>query len=102
MSSFFSSKIKKKVEQRSVSFAAQNGLSFTENNKIVIDVDDSVNYFSGNESFLKFNVKITNTNDFVCQMDPFIGANVLFDTLRIFTRDNILLEEITNYKTMLR
>ena len=100
MSSFFSSEIKKKVEQRSVSFAAQNGLSFTENNKIVIDVDDSVNYFSGNESFLKFNVKITNANEFVCQMDPFIGANVLFDTLRIFTRDNILLEEITNYNAL--
>ncbi len=100
MSSFFASDVKKKVEQRKVSFTAQNGLNFSQNNKIVIEVDDTVGFFSGADSFLRFNVNITNTNNFIAQVDPYLGANVFFNTLRIFNRDNILLEEIVNYNSL--
>eukprot|EP01051_Picozoa_sp_SAG22_P007305 SAG22_NODE_509_length_9598_cov_12.010001_10_plen_547_part_00 len=97
--SFWSSNTKRPVGQRSVSFASQKGLSYTENNKIVVEIDDTVSFFSGADSYLKFNVKVTGTRDFVVQCDPYIGGQVFVRDLRIYTRDNVLLEEMPFYNT---
>ena len=98
--SFWSTNTKRPVGQRSVTFASQNGLSYTENNKIVVEIDDSVSFFSGADSYLKFNVEIdTGAQTFVVQGDPYLGGQVFIRDLRIYTRDNVLLEEMPFYNT---
>ena len=42
MSNLFTSKPKIKVGQKSKSFVSQNGLEYTSGQKIVVEVDDSV------------------------------------------------------------
>ena len=102
MSNIFTSKPKIKVGQKSKSFVSQNGLQYTGGQKIVVEVDDSVQFFDPQQSYLKFDLELkTNdpTYDYLCQLDPLIGASVLLEDVRCYNRAGVLLEEYPNYYT---
>ncbi len=102
MSNLFTSKPKIKVGQKSKSFVSQNGLEYTAGQKIVVEVDDSVQFFDPQQSYLKFDLELkTNspTYDYLCQLDPLIGASVLLEDVRCYNRSGVLLEEYPNYYT---
>jgi len=102
MSNLFTSKPKIKVGQKSKSFVSQNGLEYTAGQKIVVEIDDSVQFFDPQQSYLKFDLELkTNspTYNYLCQLDPLIGASVLLEDVRCYNRAGVLLEEYPNYYT---
>eukprot|EP01048_Picozoa_sp_COSAG05_P026608 COSAG05_NODE_7351_length_823_cov_3.404696_1_plen_54_part_10 len=52
--SFWKVDSKLAIAQKSVSVPSENGLSYTENQKIVIKIDPSVEYFQPSESYVQF------------------------------------------------
>ena len=57
--SFWKVDSKLAIAQKSVSVPSENGLSYTENQKIVIKIDPSVEYFQPSESYVQFRLKLT-------------------------------------------
>ncbi len=102
MSNLFTSQPKIKVGQNSVSFVSQNGLEYSPGQKIVVEIDDSVQFFDPQQSFLKFDVEIdlnSATHNYLCQLDPLLGGSVLLEDVKCFNRAGVLLEEYPNYYT---
>ncbi len=56
--SFWKVDSKLAIAQKSVSVPSENGLSYTENQKIVIKIDPSVEYFQPSESYVQFRLKL--------------------------------------------
>jgi len=102
MSNLFTSRPKIKVGQSSKSFVSQNGLQYTGGQKIVVEIDESVQFFDPQQSYLKFDLQI-NLNDptynYLVQLDALIGASVLLEDVRCYNRAGVLLEEYPNYYT---
>ena len=102
MSNLFTSAPKIKVGQNSVAFVSQNGQEYSPNQKIVVEVDDSVEFFDPQQSYLKFDVVIdlqSPTYSYLCQLDPLLGGSVLLQDVKCFNRAGVLLEEYPNYYT---
>ena len=102
MSNLFTSKPKIKVGQNSKSFVSQNGLEYTAGQKIVVEIDESVQFFDPQQSYLKFDLELKTNNptyNYLCQLDPLIGASVLLEDVRCYNRQGVLLEEYPNYYT---
>ena len=58
MSNFWKVDSKLAIAQKSVSVPSENGLAYTENGKIVIKVEPSVEYFLPSESYVQFRLKL--------------------------------------------
>ena len=56
--SFWKVDSKLAIAQKSVSVPSENGLNYTENGKIVIRIDPSVEYFQPSESYVQFRLKL--------------------------------------------
>ena len=100
--SFFNSDEKKPLVQKSLTFNSINGLNYTENGKIIIEIPgETAPYFDPEQSYLKWNVKIdTNSpaKNYLCQLDAYLGTAVLIKDLRIYNLQGVLLEELVNSK----
>lgn len=102
MSNLFTSRPKIKLGQSSKSFVSQNGLQYSPGQKIVVEIDESVQFFDPQQSYLKFDLQINlndPTYDYLVQLDPLIGASVLLEDVRCYNRAGVLLEEYPNYYT---
>ena len=104
MSSFFVADDKIPITQQSVAIPSENGLSYNSTQTIEIKVPPTTKFVNPKESVLQFNVKITpdaNACATRLQLDGEIGAQVLIKDIRIYDGNrNTLLEEITDYNTM--
>ena len=105
MSSFFGSNEKKPITQKSLTFNSSNGLSYVQNNRIVIEIPaDSCPYFDPSSSYLKMNVQIKlNSPDknYLVQLDSYLGAGILCRDIIIRNLQGVLLEELIGVNTML-
>lgn len=102
--SFFNSDEKKPLVQKSLTFNSINGLNYTENGKIIIEIPgETAQFFDPEQSYLKWNVKIdTNSpaKNYLCQLDAFLGSAVLIKDVRIYNLQGVLLEELVNVNTL--
>ena len=81
---------------------SENGLAYTENGKVVIRVDPSVEYFLPSESYLQFRLrlKLDGTAKTRLQLNDRIGGHSLINHIRILSGTGVLLEEIQNYNVL--
>ena len=106
MSNFFVADDKIPITQQSVAIPAQNGLNYNATQSIEIQVPATTKFINPKESYLQFFVNITpdatgGLGSSRFQLDTEIGANVLIKDIRIYDGNrNTLLEEITDYNTM--
>ena len=103
-SGFFVSDDKIPITQQSIGIPSENGLSYNSTQTIEIQVPPTTKFVNPKDSVLQFNVKITpdsSANNTRLQLDADIGAQVLIKDIRIYDGNrNTLLEEITDYNTM--
>ena len=104
--SFFQSEGKINLSQSDVRISAENGLDFEQNQVIGIFIPPSVKYFSGKDSYLQFDAKITGDSadgtifPTRLMLDGEIGANSLFSQIRVYAGNReTLLEENTEYSS---
>jgi len=98
--SIFQAQPKIRVGQNSLSYISQNALEYTEKQKIVIEIGDELEFFDPSETYLKFDFEINLNNPtykYLVQLDTLLGAHVLFDTIYVYNRAGVLLEEYANY-----
>ena len=106
MSSFFVADDKIPITQQSVAIPAENGLNYNATQTIEIQVPPTTKFINPKESYLQFFVNITpdasaGLGKSRFQLDTEIGANILIKDIRIYDGNrNTLLEEITDYNTM--
>ena len=106
MADYFESVDKIPVQQTSISIPSENGLTYNSAQIIEINVPASTKFINPKESYLQFNVKVSPPSDTSgsltkLQLDGEIGANILIRDIRIYDGNrNTLLEEITDYNTM--
>ena len=98
--SIFQAKPKIRVGQNSISYISQNALEYTEKQKVVIEIDDDLEFFDPSQSYVKFDFEInlnSPTYNYLVQLDPLLGSQVLFETVYVYNRAGVLLEEYPNY-----
>ena len=100
--SFWKVDSKLAIAQKSVSVPSENGLNYTENGKIVIRIDPSVEYFQPSESYVQFRLKLKlgGTTQTRLQLNERIGGHSLLNHVRILSGTGVLLEEIQNYNVL--
>ena len=100
--SFWKVDSKLAIAQKSVSVPSENGLNYTENGKIVIRIDPSVEYFQPSESYVQFRLKLKldGTTKTRLQLNERIGGHSLLNHVRILSGTGVLLEEIQNYNVL--
>jgi len=102
--SFFASNEKQALEQKSLTFNSINGLNYTENGKIVIEIPgETCQFFDPEQSYLRFNATInTNSPDknYLIQVDPYLGAQILIKDIRVYNLQGVLLEELVDVNTL--
>jgi len=104
-SGFFVADDKIPITQQSIGIPSENGLSYNSTQVIEIQVPPTTKFINPKASCLQFNVKIKGDATAVgktrLQLDSGIGAQVLIKDIRIYDGNrNTLLEEITDYNTM--
>ena len=87
------------VDQYNVKIPSENGLSYNSSQQIICHIDDSINFFNPQQTYLKIKVKINSELNTHLSLDPKIGGNVLIRTLRIVSGTGVELERIENYNT---
>ena len=106
MSNFWTSEDKIPIGQTKISIPAEHGLDYNPGQKIEFQIPSSVNFFQPRESYLKFDVELSNpdsaTNPAFLQLDGQLGGQVLIRDLRIYSggAGRILLEEYQNYNVI--
>ena len=101
------------VQQKSVSIPAENGTDYIAGQEIRIRIDPTLRLFNPEATFLTANVRITPPTYLLSnplaqsgatptklQLDAETGFQSLCRSIRIHTTEGVLLEEITNYNTM--
>ena len=103
MSNFWTAEDKIPIGQTKIAVPAEHGLDYSPGQKIEFHIPSSVNFFQPKESYLKFDVKITNnSNPIFLQLDGQLGGQVLIRDLRIYSGGSgrVLLEEYQNYNVL--
>ena len=102
--SFWTSEDKIPIGQTQVAIPAEHGLDYNPGQKIEFHIPSSVNFFQPKESYLKFDVELSNptTHKAFLQLDGQLGGQVLIRDLRIYSggAGRILLEEFQNYNVL--
>tara|TARA_R110000744_G_scaffold141264_1_gene252628 strand:- start:305 stop:2116 length:1812 start_codon:yes stop_codon:yes gene_type:complete len=104
--SFWRASNKIPITQTETAITANNGLSFSENQIIQLEVPPSVEFFQPRESYLKWDVKLqmpAGVKPTRLQLDAEIGAQSLIKNLRIYSSHEsggVLLEEILDYNAL--
>ena len=104
--SFWRAENKIPIVQTSSAVTAENGLEFSENQIIRIDIPRTTKFIQPKESYLQFDFKIhqpAGEGPTRLQLAGEIGAQSLIKNLRIYSSaesGGVLLEEILDYDTM--
>ena len=104
MSNFWTSEDKIPIGQTQVAIPAEHGLDYDPGQKIEFHIPASINFFQPKESYLKFDVLLSNptTAKAFLQLDGQLGGQVLIRDLRIYSggAGRVLLEEYQNYNVL--
>tara|TARA_R110002167_G_scaffold6370_5_gene29534 strand:- start:60 stop:1880 length:1821 start_codon:yes stop_codon:yes gene_type:complete len=103
MAGFWTSEDKIPIGQTSISVPAEHGLDYDPGQKIEFQIPSSINFFQPKESYLKFDVELSNpSNPCFLQLDGQLGGQVLIKDIRIYSggAGRILLEEFQNYNVL--
>lgn len=104
MSNFWTSEDKIPIGQTKIAVPAEHGLDYDPGQKIEFHIPSSVNFFQPKESYLKFDVELSNptTAKTFLQLDGQLGGQVLIRDLRIYSggAGRVLLEEYQNYNVL--
>ena len=102
--SFWSSEDKIPVRQTKVSVKAETGLNYTDGQQITIIVPPTIQYFQPKESYLRFDVKLSQGGVFPNRLglDAQLGGQVLIKDIRIHSggAGAQLLEEYQDYNVL--
>ena len=103
MSSYWQVDDTMRIGKKYISVPSENGLEYTENQKVQIYVDPSTKYMDGHDSYLEFDFMIDRPAGSVptrLLLDQ-LGGNALIKNIRIYdgTRAQ-LLEEIDSYSSL--
>ena len=108
MSSFWTSEDKIPIEQKKVSVPAEHGLEYSPGQKIEFHIPAGVGFFQPRESYLKFDVALSETSanasgqNTRLQLDGVLGGQILLKDVRVYSGGSgrILLEEYQNYNVL--
>lgn len=103
MANFWTAEDKIPVGQTKISVPAEHGLDYSPGQKIEFHIPASVNFFQPKESYLKFDVLLSNdSNPLFLQLDGQLGGQVLIRDLRVYSGGSgrVLLEEYQNYNVL--
>tara|TARA_R110001592_G_scaffold20423_1_gene82844 strand:+ start:3054 stop:4841 length:1788 start_codon:yes stop_codon:yes gene_type:complete len=107
--SFFVASDKIPIAQKSISIPAANGVNYNANQEIVLHINDNIKFFQPEQTYLEAKVKIkppsygtglTDAHPTRLNLDAETGFQSLIRTIRVHSRQGVLLEEIDNYNTM--
>ena len=102
--SFWTSEDKIPIGQTQVAIPAEHGLDYNPGQKVEFHIPSSVNFFQPKESYLKFDVELSNptSRKVFLQLDGQLGGQVLIRDLRIYSggAGRVLLEEYQNYNVL--
>mgnify|MGYP003639700999 CR=1 FL=1 len=101
--SFWTAEDKIPIGQTKTAIPAEHGLDYSPGQKIEFHIPSSVNFFQPKESYLKFDVELSNdSNPAFLQLDGQLGGQVLIRDLRIYSGGSgrVLLEEYQNYNVL--
>ena len=101
--SFWTAEDKIPIGQTKTAIPAEHGLDYSPGQKIEFHIPSSVNFFQPKESYLKFDVVLSNdSNPAFLQLDGQLGGQVLIRDLRIYSGGSgrVLLEEYQNYNVL--
>ena len=104
--SFWTAEDKIPIGQTKISIPAEHGLNYNPGQKIEFHIPSSVNFFQPKESYLKFDVQLSNpdvaSDPLALQLDGQMGGQVLIRDLRIYSggAGRVLLEEFQNYNVL--
>ena len=101
--SFWQADTKLAIGQKSVSIPAEIQGEYGENDKIIIKIDPSVEFFQPTESYLQFRLKLklgVDTNAMRLQLDSRIGAQSLIRDCRIMSGTGVVLEECIGWNVL--
>ena len=83
---------------RLISVAPSNATQFTPGQKCIIDLDESLGYVKGRDSYLAIDIQNTSTNKDRWSFPNGVGASALIQRLDIYSRSTgQLLESLPNY-----
>ena len=103
MANFWTSDDKIPIGQTKIAIPAEHGLDYDPGQKVEFHIPASVNFFQPKESYLKFDVLLSNAgNKCFLQLDGQLGGHVLIRDLRIYSGGSgrVLLEEYQNYNVL--
>ena len=104
MTSFWTSEDKIPIGQQKIAIPAEHGLDYNPGQKMEFHIPSSVDFFQPKESYLKFDVELSNpaTATAFLQLDGQLGGQVLIRDLRIYSGGSgrVLLEEYQNYNVL--
>ena len=104
MSNFWTAEDRIPIGQTKVAVPAEHGLDYNPGQKIEFHIPSSVNFFQPKESYLKFDVLLSNPTSAktFLQLDGQLGGQVLIRDLRIYSggAGRVLLEEYQNYNVL--
>jgi len=102
--SFWTSEDKIPIGQTQIAIPAEHGLDYSPGQKIEFHIPSSINFFQPKESYLKFDVLLSNptVSKTFLQLDGQLGGQVLIRDLRIYSGGSgrVLLEEYQNYNVL--
>lgn len=104
MSSYWKVDESMRIGQSYISIPSENGLEYSENQKIQLFIDPSTKYMDGHDSYVEFNIKINLPTGAPVptrlQLDE-MGASSLLRNIRIYDGSRgQLLEEIESYSSL--
>ncbi len=103
MANFWTSEDKIPIGQQQIAVPAEHGLDYDPGQKVEFHIPASIDFFQPKESYLKFDVEISNTsNPLFLQLDGQLGGQVLIRDLRVYSggAGRVLLEEYQNYNVL--
>ena len=103
MANFWTAEDKIPIGQTKIAVPAEHGLDYDPGQKIEFHIPASVNFFQPKESYLKFDVQLSNSGDpLFLQLDGQLGGQVLIRDLRVYSGGSgrVLLEEYQNYNVL--
>lgn len=103
MANFWTAEDKIPIGQQKIAVPAEHGLDYDPGQKIEFHIPASVDFFQPKESYLKFDVLLSNdSNPLFLQLDGQLGGQVLIRDLRVYSggAGRVLLEEYQNYNVL--
>lgn len=104
-SNFWTADDKLPISQKSVSVPSSNGLTYSDGQRITIEVPPTVEYIQPRECYLSFNIKLAfpaGVRPTALQLDSVLGGQSVIKDLRIYSggAGKVLLEEIQDYNVL--